>query len=107
VDAAEGCRFSQTEAPELPDGPHPAPQRGQRRARSTRAGPGPAAARLAELPVGATEDRLAGSLDIERALTAGVAAFEPGLLAAAHRGPRRRGQLAARPPGRPAARRPR
>src|SRR5690348_12434912 len=41
---------------------------------------------LAELPVGATEDRLAGSLDIERVLTAGTTAFQPGLLAAAHRG---------------------
>ena len=41
---------------------------------------------LAELPVGATEDRLTGSLDIERVLTAGTTAFQPGLLAAAHRG---------------------
>jgi magnesium chelatase subunit D len=41
---------------------------------------------LAELPVGATEDRLAGSLDIERVLTEGTTAFQPGLLAAAHRG---------------------
>ena len=41
---------------------------------------------LAELPGGATEDRLAGSLDIERVLTAGTTAFQPGLLAAAHRG---------------------
>ena len=41
---------------------------------------------LAELPVGATEDRLTGSLDIERVLTAGTTAFSPGLLAAAHRG---------------------
>ena len=39
-----------------------------------------------ELPVGATEDRLTGSLDIGRALTEGVTSFEPGLLAAAHRG---------------------
>ncbi|WP_425568343.1 hypothetical protein [Nonomuraea rubra] len=39
-----------------------------------------------ELPVGASEDRLVGSLDVERALTEGVKAFEPGLLAAAHRG---------------------
>ncbi|MET8157682.1 VWA domain-containing protein [Sphaerisporangium sp. NPDC005289] len=44
------------------------------------------AARLAELPVGASEDRLVGSLDLERALTEGVKAFDPGLLATAHRG---------------------
>ena len=43
-------------------------------------------ARLVELPVGATEDRLTGSLDLGRALTEGVTSFQPGLLAAAHRG---------------------
>ena len=43
-------------------------------------------ARLVELPVGASEDRLLGSLDLERALTAGQRAYEPGLLAGAHRG---------------------
>jgi magnesium chelatase subunit D len=43
-------------------------------------------ARLVELPVGASEDRLVGSLDLERALTTGVSAYEPGLLATAHRG---------------------
>ena len=43
-------------------------------------------ARLVELPVGASEDRVVGSLDLERALSEGVRAFEPGLLAAAHRG---------------------
>ncbi len=43
-------------------------------------------ARLVELPVGASEDRLVGSLDLEKALTTGVSAYEPGLLAAAHRG---------------------
>ena len=36
--------------------------------------------------MGATEDRLTGSLDLGRALTEGVTSFEPGLLAAAHRG---------------------
>ncbi|WP_171058343.1 ATP-binding protein, partial [Modestobacter altitudinis] len=44
------------------------------------------AAKLVELPVGASEDRLVGSLDLERALTEGVKSFEPGLLAGAHRG---------------------
>ena len=39
-----------------------------------------------ELPVGATEDRVAGSLDIERSLREGKPAFRAGLLAAAHRG---------------------
>ena len=41
---------------------------------------------VVELPVGATEDRVAGTLDLETALTAGRKRFEPGLLAAAHRG---------------------
>jgi magnesium chelatase subunit D len=42
--------------------------------------------RLVELPVGASTDRLTGTLDIEKALVGGEKAFEPGLLAAAHRG---------------------
>jgi magnesium chelatase subunit I len=41
---------------------------------------------VVELPVAATEDRVAGTLDLERALTDGVRRFEPGLLAAAHGG---------------------
>lgn len=41
---------------------------------------------VVELPVGATEDRVAGTLDIEKALREGVRSFDPGLLAAAHRG---------------------
>ena len=39
-----------------------------------------------DLPLGATEDRVAGSVDIERALVDGVQTFSPGLLAAANRG---------------------
>ena len=42
--------------------------------------------RLVELPVGATEDRVAGSIHLERALSDGTVHFEPGLLAKAHRG---------------------
>jgi len=41
---------------------------------------------VVELPLGATEDRVCGTLDIERALVEGVKAFEPGLLARANRG---------------------
>jgi magnesium chelatase subunit D len=78
VEVVAGCRFScspEAPDPQCPDGPHPAGAKGQ--ARPTR---------LVELPVGATEDRLTGSLDVGRALTEGVTSFQPGLLAAAHRG---------------------
>jgi magnesium chelatase subunit D len=81
VEVIAGCRFSCWPAapdPECPDGPHPGPAAGG----ATELRP----ARLVELPVGATEDRLTGSLDVGRALTEGVTSFQPGLLAAAHRG---------------------
>jgi len=42
--------------------------------------------RVVELPVGATEDRVVGTMDLERALKTGERHFEPGLLAASHRG---------------------
>jgi magnesium chelatase subunit D len=77
VDVVAGCRFSCDPAkpdPACPDGPHEAGS-GTRRP-----------SRMVELPVGASEDRLVGALDIERALAEGVKAFEPGLLADAHRG---------------------
>ncbi|MFI9271766.1 putative cobaltochelatase [Kitasatospora sp. NPDC052896] len=70
------CRFAcdpTAPDPQCPDGPHEAP--GVDRP-----------ARLVELPVGVTEDRIVGSLDLERALAEGVKAYEPGLLAQAHRG---------------------
>ncbi|MCX7373511.1 MAG: magnesium chelatase ATPase subunit I [Alphaproteobacteria bacterium] len=41
---------------------------------------------VVDLPLGASEDRVVGALDLERALTRGEKAFEPGLLARAHRG---------------------
>ncbi|GGT28453.1 magnesium chelatase [Streptomyces atratus] len=77
VPVVSGCRFSCDPAspdPACPDGPHEA---GTGMSRD---------ARMVELPVGASEDRLVGALDIERALAEGVKAFEPGLLADAHRG---------------------
>ncbi|WP_340381535.1 putative cobaltochelatase [Streptomyces sp. SS7] len=77
LDVVSGCRFScdpGSPDPGCPDGPH------EPGAFETRP------ARLVELPVGASEDRLVGALDIERALAEGVKAFEPGLLAGAHRG---------------------
>ncbi|MEU0190537.1 putative cobaltochelatase [Streptomyces afghaniensis] len=78
VDVVPECRFScdpSSPDPACPDGPHAPGTAGQSRP-----------ARMVELPVGASEDRLVGALDIERALSEGVKAFEPGLLAAAHRG---------------------
>lgn len=56
-----------------------------------RSAKGPLKSRLADVPVvdlplGATEDRVIGALDLERALAHGEKAFEPGLLARAHRG---------------------
>ena len=77
VPVVPGCPYSCDPAapdPACPAGPHGA------------APPELRPVTLAELPVGATEDRLTGSLDIERVLTAGTTAFQPGLLAAAHRG---------------------
>ncbi|WP_405994192.1 putative cobaltochelatase [Streptomyces sp. NBC_00986] len=77
VAVVSGCRFSCDPAapdPACPDGPHETGPGAQR------------PARMVELPVGASEDRLVGALDIERALSEGVKAFEPGLLADAHRG---------------------
>jgi magnesium chelatase subunit D len=78
VPVVGGCRFHCDPGqpdPACPDGPHSADAPWLLRP-----------ARLEELPVGASEDRLVGSLDLERALTEGVKSFEPGLLAAAHRG---------------------
>ncbi|MCP2254456.1 magnesium chelatase subunit D [Prauserella aidingensis] len=77
VDVVDGCRFAcDPEAPDpsCPDGPH-------RTVTSSRR-----PARLVELPVGAAEERVVGSLDLERALRDGVTDFQPGLLAGAHRG---------------------
>ncbi|TDC45902.1 protoporphyrin IX magnesium chelatase, partial [Micromonospora sp. KC207] len=86
VDHLAGCRFAcdpRAVDPSCPDGPHPVdPSEPTRAAGRTERRP----TRLVELPVGAAEDRVVGSLDLEKALAEGVRAFEPGLLAAAHRG---------------------
>jgi magnesium chelatase subunit D len=78
IQVVDGCPYNcdpQAPDPDCPAGPHPhgAPRRGR-------------AAPLVELPVGASTDRVAGALDLERALTEGRRGFEPGLLAGAHRG---------------------
>jgi len=73
-----GCPYScdpESPNPECPAGPHPEDSPLEERP-----------VRLVELPVGASTDRLAGTLDLEKALAEGRKAFEPGLLAAAHRG---------------------
>ena len=77
IEVVDGCRFSCSPThpdPGCPDGPHPD------------ASPRTRPTRLVELPVGATDDRVTGSLDLASALGKGRAEFHPGLLAAAHRG---------------------
>jgi magnesium chelatase subunit D len=78
IKVVAGCPYScdpDSPNPECPAGPHPEDPPAEERP-----------VRLVELPVGASTDRLAGTLDIEKALAEGRKAFEPGLLAAAHRG---------------------
>ncbi|GAA0984038.1 putative cobaltochelatase [Nocardiopsis tropica] len=78
VEVYRGDRFSvdpADPAQKSPDGPFPPGTAVERRP-----------VRLVELPVGATEDRVLGSLHLEQALTHGRVAYEPGLLARGHRG---------------------
>ena len=78
IDVIAGDRFSTDPAqsdPTSPDGPFGPDAPVQTRP-----------VRLVELPVGATEDRVAGSIDLKQALGDGGVHFEPGLLANAHRG---------------------
>ncbi|MEL0210237.1 MAG: magnesium chelatase ATPase subunit I [Novosphingobium sp.] len=75
ISIVEDCRYGCS-----PDAPHTCPDP----CRSTKAGKRPVP--FVDLPLGATEDRVLGSLDLERALRTGEMAFEPGLLARAHRG---------------------
>ena len=78
IEVISGDRFStdpQESHPLSPDGPFPADAPTESRS-----------VRLVELPVGATEDRVLGSLHLEKALSEGITTYEPGLLARAHRG---------------------
>ncbi|KRC65035.1 magnesium chelatase [Aeromicrobium sp. Root236] len=78
IDVVAGDRFStdpRESNPLSPDGPFAADADVETRP-----------VRLVELPVGATEDRVLGSLHLEKALSDGVTEYEPGLLARAHRG---------------------
>jgi magnesium chelatase subunit I len=72
--APEGQATACDRCPELKGGQKPRPK--------TELVPVP----VVDLPLGATEDRVVGALDLERALSQGVKAFEPGLLARANRG---------------------
>ncbi|MGW4898612.1 ATP-binding protein, partial [Kitasatospora sp. NPDC004240] len=77
IATVDGCRFAcdpHEPDPQCPDGAHGGTGTSSR------------PAHLVELPVGVAEDRIVGSLDLERALAEGVKAYEPGLLAKAHRG---------------------
>ncbi|WP_217451598.1 VWA domain-containing protein [Candidatus Frankia nodulisporulans] len=91
VEVVRGCRFACAPAapdPRCPDGPHPpaSPPGADPASTSPVAVSVVRPVRLVELPVGASEDRVTGSLDLDRALADGVSVLRPGLLAAAHRG---------------------
>ncbi len=77
--AVIGCPYSCDPAKAAGECPHCS---GRTDARRSHLAPVP----VVDLPLGATEDRVVGALDLERALTRGEKAFEPGLLARANRG---------------------
>lgn len=75
IEAIEGCPVNSARREDVPDWASGATGK-----RVTRPTP------VIDLPLGVTEDRVTGALDIERALTKGEKAFQPGLLARANRG---------------------
>ncbi|MDH3600435.1 MAG: putative cobaltochelatase [Candidatus Tectomicrobia bacterium] len=79
IDVVAGCPFACALSALPDDCPHCETASAERQAVTRPAS-------LVELPLGVTEDRVAGTLDIERALKTGEKHFEPGLLASAHRG---------------------
>lgn len=78
--AVEGCPYSCDPDGDLAACPHCSTHK-EARTRTRQA-----SVPVVDLPLGATEDRVVGALDLERALTRGEKAFEPGLLARANRG---------------------
>lgn len=80
IEVVAGDRFSSRPGDTSPDGPAPDNRWPLDAETETRP------VRLVELPVGATEDRVLGSLHLSKVLADGVAEYEPGLLARAHRG---------------------
>lgn len=80
IEVVAGDRFSSRPGDTSPDGPGPEQRWPLDAETETRP------VRLVELPVGATEDRVLGSLHLSKVLADGVAEYEPGLLARAHRG---------------------
>ncbi|MFM2422723.1 MAG: hypothetical protein RL291_1253, partial [Pseudomonadota bacterium] len=79
IDVVEGCPYNCAPSNDPSSCPHCRQHSAARRAAKK-------SVPVVDLPLGATEDRVVGALDIERALTRGEKAFEPGLLARAHRG---------------------
>lgn len=75
IEAVEGCPVNSAEPKDCPKWANVTSQK-----QVTRPTP------VVDLPLGVTEDRVTGALDIERALTRGEKSFEPGLLARANRG---------------------
>lgn len=75
IKAIKGCPINSEKAKDVPDWANVTSKRAQDV-------PTP----VVDLPLGATEDRVTGALDIEKALTKGEKAFQPGLLARANRG---------------------
>lgn len=81
IDTRQGCRFNCAPASPQDACPVCSPKNGEKQGK-----PIQIRTPMIDLPLGATEDRICGALDLEKALVAGEKDFEPGLLAAANQG---------------------
>lgn len=81
IDTRTGCRFNCSPGAPQKACPICSPKAGGKLPRAVKT-----RTPMVDLPLGATEDRICGALDLEKALVAGEKDFEPGLLAAANRG---------------------